>query len=162
MAYLKWLAFDTSISGRGVDAEKVTSCTCLGTYPDSLNGPQNVWIGYESLFNVNFIKSDFLQTNRMTSWIDASFVYSTNEAWVNAMRTFVGGSLKMEGDSIFGMPSRNVERVPLANHPAPHVLRMLDPERMYCKYWNTNLPISPLLVINECNSSQNCKLISKK
>ena len=98
----------------------------------------------------------------MTSWIDASFVYSTNEAWVNAMRTFVGGSLKMEGDSIFGMPSRNVERVPLANHPAPHVLRMLDPERMYCKYWNTNLPISPLLVINECNSSQNCKLISKK
>ena len=25
MAYLKWLAFDTSISGRGVDAEKVTS-----------------------------------------------------------------------------------------------------------------------------------------
>eukprot|EP00093_Oithona_nana_P006459 06459.XXX_386344_372891_1 [CDS] Oithona nana genome sequencing. len=71
------------------------------------------------------------QTNRMTSWIDASFVYSTNEAWVNAMRTFVGGSLKMEGDSIFGMPSRNVDRVPLANHPAPHVLRMLDPERMY-------------------------------
>ena len=73
----------------------------------------------------------------MTSWIDASFVYSTNEAWVNAMRTFVGGSLKMEGDSIFGMPSRNVERVPLANHPAPHVLRMLDPERMYCKYCRT-------------------------
>ena len=110
----------------------------------------------------NLIFCFALQTNRMTSWIDASFVYSTNEAWVNAMRTFVGGSLKMEGDSIFGMPSRNVDRVPLANHPAPHVLRMLDPERMYCKYWNTNLPISPLLVINECNSSQNCKLISKK
>ena len=70
----------------------------------------------------------------MTSWIDASFVYSTNEAWVNAMRTFENGSLKMDGDSIFGMPKRNTDRVPLANHPAPHVLRMLDPERMYCKY----------------------------
>lgn len=24
----------------------------------------------------------------MTSWIDGSFVYSTSEAWVNAMRSF--------------------------------------------------------------------------
>ena len=82
------------------------------------------------------LKSFDLQTNRMTSWIDASFVCSTNEAWVNAMRTFVNGSLKMEGDPIFGMPRRNTDRVPLANHPAPHVLRMLDPERMYCKLTN--------------------------
>ncbi|KAH9629503.1 hypothetical protein HF086_015833 [Spodoptera exigua] len=28
------------------------------------------------------------QINQMTSWIDGSFVYSTSEAWVNAMRSF--------------------------------------------------------------------------
>lgn len=71
------------------------------------------------------------QLNRMTSWIDASFVYSTKEAWVNAMRTFHNGSLKMDGNAIFGMPALNKERVPLANHPAPHVLRMLNPETMF-------------------------------
>ncbi len=73
------------------------------------------------------------QVNQMTSWIDASFVYSTKEAWVNSMRTFSNGSLKMDGNPIFGMPVKNTQRVPLANHPAPHVLRMLSPERMYCK-----------------------------
>lgn len=69
----------------------------------------------------------------MTSWIDASFVYSTKEAWVNAMRTFQNGTFKMEGDAIFGMPPKNTQRVPLANHPSPNVLRMLSPERMYCE-----------------------------
>jgi dual oxidase len=71
------------------------------------------------------------QTNRMTGWIDASFVYSTKEAWVNAMRTFKNGTFKMEGDPIYGLPPRNTERIPLQNHPAPHVLRMLPPERMF-------------------------------
>ena len=70
----------------------------------------------------------------MTSWIDASFVYSTREAWVNTMRSFKNGSFKMEGDPIFGMPPKNIQRVPLANQPPPHALRMLNPERMYCKY----------------------------
>ena len=37
----------------------------------------------------------FLQLNQMTSWIDASFVYSTKEAWVNAMRTFRNGTFKV-------------------------------------------------------------------
>ena len=49
------------------------------------------------------------------------------------MRTFKNGSLKMQGNAIFGMPVLNTQRVPLANHPAPHVLRMLSPERMYCE-----------------------------
>jgi hypothetical protein len=72
----------------------------------------------------------------MTSWIDASFVYSTKEAWVNAMRTFRNGTFKMEegGDPILGMPPRNMDRIPLQNHPAPHVLRMLPPERMFREY----------------------------
>jgi dual oxidase len=80
----------------------------------------------------------------MTSWIDASFVYSTKEAWVNAMRTFHNGSMKMDGNAIFGMPQLNKQRVPLANHPAPHVLRMLNPERMYCKsFFKRNSHFTP-------------------
>jgi len=71
------------------------------------------------------------QVNRMTSWIDGSFVYSTKESWVNAMRTFENGTLKMTGDPILGMPPYNTMRVPMVNQPAPHLLRMLNPEKMY-------------------------------
>ena len=39
----------------------------------------------------------------------------------------------MEGDTIFGLPPKNADRIPLQNHPAPHVLRMLPPERMFRK-----------------------------
>ncbi len=45
----------------------------------------------------------------------------------------------MDGNAIFGLPQRNTQRVPLANHPAPHVLRMLSPERMYRKSENISL-----------------------
>lgn len=74
----------------------------------------------------------------MTSWIDASFVYSTKEAWVNAMRNFTNGKLKMANgtDPLRGLPVRNEDRIPLQNNPAPHVLRMLSPERMFRK-WTT-------------------------
>jgi dual oxidase len=97
------------------------------------------------------------QLNRVTSWIDGSFIYSTSEAWVNAMRSFKNGSFntaaaelvasatnvtKEEQDvdeahaaSIeLSMPPKNLARVPLFNSPAPHVLRMFDPERLYCEY----------------------------
>ena len=36
----------------------------------------------------------------MTSWIDGSFVYSTKEAWVNAMRSWENGSFKMVNDPV--------------------------------------------------------------
>ena len=59
------------------------------------------------------------------------------QAWVNAMRSFSNGTLKTDGHAVFGMPVKNTARVPLANHPAPHILRLLSPERMYCKYINS-------------------------
>merc|ERR1719225_1781264 len=71
------------------------------------------------------------QQNAMTSWIDGSFVYSTKESWVNAMRSFENGTLTMEGDPTKGMPPLNRMRVPLVNAPAPHLLTQLNPERMY-------------------------------
>ncbi|XP_066998293.1 dual oxidase [Anabrus simplex] len=69
------------------------------------------------------------QINRMTSWIDGSFIYSTSEAWVNAMRSFNNGTFLSERDT--DLPIRNTMRVPLFNSPAPHVLRMLSPERLF-------------------------------
>lgn len=67
----------------------------------------------------------------MTSWIDASFVYSTSEAWVNAMRSFQNGTFR-QGE-IEGIPPRNAERVPIFTAPAPHIMKMSNPEKMLCK-----------------------------
>jgi len=68
----------------------------------------------------------------MTAWIDGSFTYSTSEAWVNAMRSFQNGTFLT--DETGKLPIRNAARVPLFNSPAPHVLRMMNPERLFCKY----------------------------
>ena len=53
------------------------------------------------------------------------------ESWVNAMRSFENGTLKMEGSQEKGMPPLNSMRVPMENAPAPHLLTQLNPERMY-------------------------------
>jgi dual oxidase len=80
----------------------------------------------------------------MTSWIDGSFVYSTKEAWVNAMRTFENGTFRMVGDIIMGMPPFNTQRIPIFNMPSPNVLKMQSPERMYRKSFSL-LPYSIVL-----------------
>ena len=69
--------------------------------------------------------------------IRAIFGYCTKhqcyeqESWVNAMRSFENGTLKMEGSQEKGMPPLNSMRVPMENAPAPHLLTQLNPERMY-------------------------------
>ncbi|CAB4055922.1 DUOX [Lepeophtheirus salmonis] len=70
------------------------------------------------------------QLNKMTSWIDGSFIYSSQEAWVSVMRSFVNGSFKTMNTSS-NYPPYNLERVPLFNQPSPHILRSLSPERMF-------------------------------
>ena len=80
----------------------------------------------------------------MTSWIDGSFVYSSNEAWISTMRSYSGnGDLIIMEDSGSGirngpkvsphkgMPPYNQKRVPLFNHPSPHVMKHQNPERMF-------------------------------
>ncbi|XP_046679008.1 dual oxidase isoform X1 [Homalodisca vitripennis] len=69
------------------------------------------------------------QINRVSSWIDGSFIYSTSEAWVNAMRSFKNGTFL--SDATGKWPVRNTMRVPLFNQPVPHVLRTLSPERLF-------------------------------
>ncbi|XP_034946208.1 dual oxidase isoform X2 [Chelonus insularis] len=69
------------------------------------------------------------QINKVTSWIDGSFVYSSSEAWANIMRSFKNGSFVMESSSQF--PVRNTMRAPLFNHAVPNVMGMLNPERLY-------------------------------
>ena len=69
----------------------------------------------------------------MTSWIDGSFIYSTQEVWVSTMRSFRGdGSLKW-GKGGRAMPPHNSDRMPLFNHQSPHFMRMTDLEKMFCK-----------------------------
>lgn len=70
-----------------------------------------------------------LQINQMTAWIDGSFIYSSSEAWLNAMRSFQNGSLLTDKSGT--MPVKNTMRVPLFNNPVPHVMTMLSPERLY-------------------------------
>lgn len=82
-----------------------------------------------------------LQINRMTAWIDGSFIYSASEAWVNAMRSFQNGTFLT--DKTGKLPVKNTMRVPLFNSPAPHVLRMMNPERLFCK-----LPTSKLTMVS--------------
>lgn len=65
----------------------------------------------------------------MTAWIDGSLIYSTSEAWLNAMRSFQNGTLLT--DKSGKMPVKNTMRVPLFNNPVPHVMRALSPERLY-------------------------------
>ncbi|XP_046466415.1 dual oxidase isoform X1 [Neodiprion pinetum] len=69
------------------------------------------------------------QINKVTSWIDGSFIYSGSEAWTNTMRSFKNGSFLMEPKKQF--PVRNTMRAPLFNHAVPNVMRMLNPERLY-------------------------------
>lgn len=69
------------------------------------------------------------QINKVTSWIDGSFIYSSSEAWANTMRSFSNGSLLMEKKRQF--PVRNTMRAPLFNHPSPNVVRIESPERLY-------------------------------
>uniref|UniRef100_A0A915J7Z2 NAD(P)H oxidase (H2O2-forming) n=1 Tax=Romanomermis culicivorax TaxID=13658 RepID=A0A915J7Z2_ROMCU len=69
------------------------------------------------------------QVNERTSWIDASFLYSVQEPWVNAMRSFHSGLLR-EG-VMPNYPPLNSERVPLINPPPPQVHRLVDPERLF-------------------------------
>ena len=83
----------------------------------------------------------------MTSWIDGSFIYSSKEAWISSMRSYSGdGKLKVMGDGEEnakgskinipphkGMPPYNTERVPLFNLPSPHLMKNLNPERMFGK-----------------------------
>lgn len=65
----------------------------------------------------------------VTSWIDGSFVYSTFETWLNQMRSFRNGTLKI--DPTTGYPLKNTKRVPLWNSPPAHHFKMISPERMF-------------------------------
>ncbi|RWS08349.1 dual oxidase-like protein, partial [Dinothrombium tinctorium] len=69
------------------------------------------------------------QINLVTSWIDASFVYSTSETWLNMMRSFRNGTFLSEHNGKF--PPKNIDRVPLMNAPPAHHIKMISPERMF-------------------------------
>ncbi|XP_030768152.1 dual oxidase [Sitophilus oryzae] len=69
------------------------------------------------------------QLNQATSWIDGSFIYSTSEPWVSAMRSFHNGTFLTDRSG--KMPVRNYKKVPLFNNPVPHMMKMLSTERLF-------------------------------
>uniref|UniRef100_A0A0K0DSC4 NAD(P)H oxidase (H2O2-forming) n=1 Tax=Strongyloides stercoralis TaxID=6248 RepID=A0A0K0DSC4_STRER len=69
------------------------------------------------------------QINERTSWIDASFLYSTNEPWVAALRSWHEGTLT-EGE-VEGYPPLNKKIIPLINPAPPQIHRLMDPERLF-------------------------------
>ncbi|KAI4469864.1 nadph oxidase [Holotrichia oblita] len=69
------------------------------------------------------------QMNQVTSWIDGSFIYSTSEPWINAMRSFANGAFQT--DESGKMPLRNSMRVPLFNNPVPEQMRMSKSETLF-------------------------------
>ncbi|CAD6199146.1 unnamed protein product [Caenorhabditis auriculariae] len=75
------------------------------------------------------INSPREQINERTAWIDGSFVYSTNEAWVMSMRSYHNGRL-LEGP-IDGYPPLNNPHVPLNNPPPPQIHRLMSPDRLF-------------------------------
>ncbi|XP_065342525.1 dual oxidase [Cloeon dipterum] len=145
-----------SESGCPIEVHKIAIDKCDEMYDQECRGDKYIPFhraGYDKSTGQS-PNSPREQVNRASSWIDGSFVYSTSEAWVNAMRSFQNGSFltaaadplsnaanstKEEQDkdeaqaaSIeLSMPPKNHARVPLFNSPAPHVLRMFNPERLY-------------------------------
>lgn len=79
------------------------------------------------------------QINQMTAWIDGSFIYSTSEAWLNAMRSFHNGTFLTNKSG--KLPVKNTMRVPLFNNPVPNIFKMLSPERLFCKFQSNSTSI---------------------
>lgn len=107
--------------------KRMTHCFTCMTDDDDVK--EKYWLINNNMKNSSeYVR---LQINKVTSWIDGSFIYSSSEAWANTMRAFKNGSLLMEPSRKF--PVRNTMRAPLFNHAVPHVMRMLSPERLYRK-----------------------------
>uniref|UniRef100_A0AC35U9J2 NAD(P)H oxidase (H2O2-forming) n=1 Tax=Rhabditophanes sp. KR3021 TaxID=114890 RepID=A0AC35U9J2_9BILA len=70
------------------------------------------------------------QINEKTSWIDGSFLYSTSEPWVAALRSWNRGMFT-ENDDIAGYPPLNSRIIPLINPAPPHIHKLLNPERLF-------------------------------
>uniref|UniRef100_A0A915BN44 NAD(P)H oxidase (H2O2-forming) n=1 Tax=Parascaris univalens TaxID=6257 RepID=A0A915BN44_PARUN len=70
-----------------------------------------------------------VKVNERTSWIDASFLYSTQEPWVAALRSWRNGTLA-EGP-MNGYPPLNGPHIPLINPAPPQIHRLMNPERLF-------------------------------
>ena len=72
------------------------------------------------------------QLNLMSSWIDASTVYSTKEVWLSAMRSYTNGTLNIDPST--NLPPFNKIGAPISNPPPNHINKVLDPGRLFCKF----------------------------
>ncbi|KAI0236496.1 Dual oxidase [Lamellibrachia satsuma] len=68
--------------------------------------------------------------NRVSSWIDGSFVYGRGEVWCNCLRKFTGGLL-LTTDHLGYYPGYNHHRLPLDNLPDPITHEKMEPEKQW-------------------------------
>jgi len=113
-----------------IEVTKIPISRCDDNYDKECKGESTMPF-YRAQYDRSTGKSPNMpreQKNKMTSWIDGSFIYSTVEPWVNLMRSYENGTLRMTEK---GYPPHNTEGVPLYNFPAPHIQKPADPSRMY-------------------------------
>lgn len=68
----------------------------------------------------------------MFSWLDANFLYGTQEPWVSALRSFQNGTL-LEHKEMIGYPPFNNPHIPMNNPAPPQIHRLMNPERLFSK-----------------------------
>lgn len=87
-----------SESGCPIEMHRIKIDKCDPMYDRDCRGGRTMPF-YRSAYDPSTGQSPNLpreQINRVTSWIDGSFVYSSSETWLNTMRSFDGrGTLKM-------------------------------------------------------------------
>jgi dual oxidase len=75
------------------------------------------------------------QVNMMSSWLDASAIYSTKEVWLMNMRSWSQGMLNIDPQT--NMPPLNTINAPIANPAPSHLNKFLDPTRLFRMFSNS-------------------------
>ena len=77
--------------------------------------------------------SFMFQMNHVSAWIDGSFVYGRSQVWVNCLRAFKNGKLATGADNA-GYPAMNRMGLPLHSYPDPKKKATMKLSDMWSKY----------------------------
>ncbi|XP_065313288.1 dual oxidase-like isoform X1 [Gordionus sp. m RMFG-2023] len=84
------------------------------------------------------------QLNKVTSWIEGSFIYSTKLVWLQALRTWNNGTLDSSNGG--NLPTLNTKGIPSFNFYAPHLKK--------------EIPISETFILGDPRVNENPPLLA--